>query len=94
MLSSIKQPMAAFQTISDSYRFIDWLVASSRLEDLRWQNDYGMTVHILPSNDLFMDADESLADAWENLSWDAQRFCIHSAADWLADIESMKAGAI
>ena len=86
--------MTTFQTITDSYRFIDWLVASSRLEDLRWVNRLGATVHAIPRDDLFMGADEDLADAWENLSWADQRFCIVAAADWLAEIESMNAQAV
>ena len=86
--------MTTFQTITDSHRFIDWLVASSRLEDLRWVNRLGATVYAIPRNDFFMGADEDLADAWENLSWADQRFCIVSAADQLLEIETLSAQCV
>ena len=81
----------AFKTTNDAMPFIDWLVASARLSDLRWVNRLGATVYATPRNDLFMDADETLADQWEDLSWSQQRFCIYAAADWLAEIEAMVA---
>ena len=86
--------MTTFQSITDSYCFIDWLVASARLEDLRWVNSLGATIYAIPRDDLFMGADEDLFDAWEDLSWADQRFCIVDAADWLAEIELLSAQAV
>ena len=86
--------MTTFQTITDSYRFIDWLVASARLEDLRWVNRLGCIVYATPRDDLFMGVDEDLFDAWEDLSWADQRYCIIGAAEGLAEIESLSAQAI
>ena len=80
-----------FKTTNDAMPFIDWLVASARLSDLRWVNRLGVTVYATPRDDLFMGADESLADGWEALSWIQQRFCIYAAADWLAEMETMVA---
>lgn len=86
--------MLTFKEIRDSYRFIDWLVASARLEDLRWLNRLGVTVYATPSDDLFMGADDELFQAWEDLSWADQRFCIIGAAEQLAEIEQLQAGAV
>jgi hypothetical protein len=86
--------MFTFKEIRDSYRFIDWLVASACLENLRWLNRLGVTVYATPSDDLFMGADEELFQAWEDLSWSDQRFCIIGAAEQLAEIEQLVAGAV
>jgi hypothetical protein len=86
--------MPTFETIRDSYRFIDWLVASARLEDLRWRNDAGFFVTALPNDDLFVGAADDLYDDWCLLSWYDQRFCILAAAEQLAEIEQLVAGAV
>lgn len=81
--------MTTFKTTNDAMPFVDWLVASARLSDLRWVNRLGAMVYATPRDDLFMGADETLADGWEALSWAEQRFCIYAAADWLAEMETM-----
>jgi hypothetical protein len=83
--------MTTFQTITDSVRFIDWLVATNDYCDLAWRNDYGDLVRMLPNDWLFDDAKAELSDAWENLSWADQKFCIDSAADQLMEIEHLSA---
>jgi hypothetical protein len=85
--------MTTFQTITDSLRFIDWLVAGSDYCDLAWRNECGDLVHMLPADCLFDDAAAELSDAWENLSWADQKFCIVSAADQLMEIEHLSAMA-
>jgi hypothetical protein len=83
--------MTTFQTITDSVRFIDWLVATNDYCELAWRNDYGDIVHMLPQDWLFDDAKAELSNAWENLSWADQKFCIVSAADQLMEIEHLSA---
>jgi hypothetical protein len=85
--------MNTFQTITDSVRFIDWLVATNDYSELAWRNDYGDLVHMLPNDWLFDDAKAELSDAWEDLSWADQKFCIVSAADQLMEIERLSAMA-
>ena len=86
--------MPTFETIRDSHRFIDWLVASARLEDLRWRNDAGFFIMALPSDDLFIGAADDLYEGWSLLSWHDQRYCILAAAEQLAEIEQLVAEAV
>jgi len=73
---------------------IDWLVASARFEDLRWQDDEsGMWFQRGPSDELFDSAPAELAEAWADLNWAEQKYVIGSAADQLAEIEALSAEA-
>jgi len=80
------------RNIAASFPFIDWLIASARLSDLRWQDDEsGMWIQRQPSDDIFDSAPEALADDWSDLTWADQKFVIGSAADQLAEIEAISA---
>jgi len=79
--------MTTFKQISDSYRFIDWLVMTADKADLVWRNELGMVTYLTPQDGLLDDAAEDLYEAWCELSWADQRFCIVEAADQLTEIE-------
>jgi hypothetical protein len=76
--------------IAAADQFIDWLVASARLSDLRWQDDEaGVWVQRVPSDEIFDNASEALADAWSDLNWSEQKYVISAAADQLTEIETL-----
>jgi hypothetical protein len=78
------------RNITTFFPFVDWLVASARLSDLRWQDDEsGMWFQRIPSDEIFDNASEALADAWSDLNWAEQKFVIGAAADQLAEIETL-----
>jgi hypothetical protein len=78
------------RNIAAADQFIDWLVASARLSDLRWQDDEtNVWVQRIPSDEIFDSAPETLADAWSDLNWAEQKFVISAAADQLAEIETL-----
>jgi hypothetical protein len=82
------------RNIAAADQFIDWLVATARFEDLRWQDDEsGMWFQRGPSDELFDSAPEALAEAWADLNWAEQKYVIGSAADQLAEIETLSAEA-
>jgi hypothetical protein len=82
------------RNITTSFPFIDWLVASARLSDLRWQDDEtGVWVQRVPSDEIFDNASEALADAWSDLNWSEQKYVISAAADQLAEIETLSSEA-
>jgi hypothetical protein len=82
------------RNITAFFPFIDWLIASARFEDLRWQDDEsGMWFQRQPSDDIFDSAPEALADGWADLNWAEQKYVIGSAADQLAEIEALSAEA-
>jgi hypothetical protein len=96
-LSSNNTPMNTptfARNIAAADQFIDWLVASARFEDLRWQDDEsGMWFQRKPSDELFDSAPAELAEAWADLNWAEQKYVIGSAADQLAEIETLSAEA-
>jgi hypothetical protein len=78
------------RNIAAADQFIDWLVASVRLSDLRWQDDEsGMWFQRAPSDEIFDNAYGELADAWSDLKWYEQKYVISAAADQLAEIEAL-----
>ncbi len=82
------------RNIAAADQFIDWLVATARFEDLRWQDDEsGMWFQRKPNDELFDNATEALAEAWTDLNWAEQKYVIGSAADQLAEIEALSAEA-
>lgn len=82
------------RNIAAADQFINWLVATARFEDLRWQDDEsGTWVQRQPNDNIFDSAPEALADGWAELSWADQKFVIGSAADQLAEIETISAEA-
>lgn len=82
------------RNIAAAVPFIDWLVASARFEDLRWQDDEsGMWFQLGASDEVFDSAPAELAEAWADLNWAEQKYVIGSAADQLAEIEALSAEA-
>jgi hypothetical protein len=74
--------------------FVDWLIDHSKPWDLSWRSESGGLVFVRPSDDLFEGADDELFQAWEDLSWADQRFCIIGAAEQLAEIGQLQAGVV
>lgn len=82
------------RNITSAFPFVDWLVASVRLSDLRWQDDEsGVWFQRVPSDEVFDNAYEELADAWSELNWSEQKYVITAAADQLAEIETLSSEA-
>jgi hypothetical protein len=82
------------RNIAAADQFIDWLVATCDFSDLRWQDDEsGMWFQRGPSDEIFDNASEALAEAWSDLNWAEQKFCIGAAADQLKEIEILSAAA-